>query len=541
MPDRIVRPTNMLQDSSREAQLDRLESDAAVLDLVVIGGGATGVGIAVDAASRGYRVALFEQHDFGKGTSSRSTKLIHGGLRYLKQGRIKLVREALRERGLLCRNAPHLVRPLHTVVPVYSRWESLYYGLGLKVYDRLSGRLSLGPSHRLLLEETVAAIPTIERRGLFGGVSYLDGTFDDARLLVNLVQTAVEQQAVCLNYAPVRDLIKEAGRVRGVAVEDAETGRVMRIAATVVVNATGPFTDQILRLDDPSAPPLIAPSQGIHLVFDRRFLPGESALIVPKTPDGRVIFAIPWHNHTLIGTTDTPRGDIPLEPRPLPGEIEFILETIARYLSPQPQCSDIRSIFAGIRPLMRNGAVEQTSQLGRDHEVRIARSGLISVLGGKWTTYRRMAEDAVDQAADVASLARQPCRTEALLIHGHPGNLRPARFREYGSDGPALEQIISSTPGAGEQLADRLPYLAGQVIFAARHEMARTVEDVLARRLRALFLDAQAALAAAPRVAALLATELGRDAKWQSDQLEQFRLVAEAYQNKENKGVRTAQ
>jgi glycerol-3-phosphate dehydrogenase len=514
---------------SREAQLERLQSETHAWDIIVIGGGATGAGVAVDAASRGYRVALFEQYDFGKGTSSRSTKLIHGGLRYLKQRRFRLVRDALVERGLLYRNAPHLVRPLPTIVPVYSWLESLYYGFGLRVYDRLSGRWSLGRSRWLSVQQSIDAIPTLERSGLYGGVSYLDGAFDDTRLLLNLVQTAIEHGAVCLNYAPVRELIKESGHIRGVMAEDTETGEALRVTGRVVVNATGPFADRVLQLDDSRASPVIAPSQGIHLVFDREFLPCSSALIVPKTRDGRVIFAIPWHNHAVVGTTDTPRTDAPAEPRPLPGEVDFLLETIAPYLSRKPRHGDIRSIFAGIRPLVRGAAGKQTSKLGRDHEVRISASGLVSVLGGKWTTYRRMAEDCVNRAAGVGGLAAQQCRTKTLSIHGHPGSLQPESFREYGSDAGALEQLLATVPGGSEPLADRLPYVAGQVIFAARHEMARTVEDVLARRLRALFLDAEAAIAAAPRVAALLAAEFGRDAKWHGDQLEQFRLVAEAY------------
>jgi glycerol-3-phosphate dehydrogenase len=364
---------------------------------------------------------------------------------------------------------------------------------------------------------------------LYGGVSYLDGAFDDSRLLVNLVQTAIEHGAVCLNYAPVRELVKESGRVSGVLGEDAETGKPLRASARVVVNATGPFADHVLRLDDPAAQPVIAHSQGIHLVFDREFLPGSSALIVPKTPDGRVIFAIPWHHHAVVGTTDTPRGEAPLEPRALPGEVEFLLETIAPYLSRKPQSADIRSIFAGIRPLVRSAAVRQTSKLGRDHEVRVSASGLISVLGGKWTTYRRMAEDCVDQAARVGGLAPNVCRTKTLPVHGHPGETRFELFAEYGSDAPALQKLVATVPGGNEPLAPRLPYVAGQAVFAARYEMARTVEDVLARRLRALFLDVEAAVLAAPRVAALLAAELGRDENWQHQQLEHFRQVADAY------------
>jgi glycerol-3-phosphate dehydrogenase len=514
---------------TREAQIARLESDNGPWDIVVIGGGATGVGVAVDAVARGYRVALLEQYDFGKGTSSRSTKLVHGGLRYLKQGRIRLVRDALLERGRLRQNAPHLVYPLPTIVPLHSRWEAVYYGIGLKVYERLSGKLSLGPSKSLSLDEMRREIPTLDTRGLYGGASYLDGGFDDTRLLVNLIQTAIERGAVCVNYAPVRELLKEAGRVRGVVAEDLETGKSLRIAGRVVVNATGPFSDQILKLDSPSATPVIAASQGIHLVFDREFLPSTSALIVPKTRDGRVIFAVPWHNHAVIGTTDTPRADMPLEPRPLAGEVDFILETIAPYLLRKPQRGDIRSVFAGIRPLLRGGDSSNTSKLGRDHEVRISSTGLVSVLGGKWTTYRKMAEDCVDHAARLADLSPAECTTKTMRVHGYVGEARVERFGEYGSDVAALEELIASTSNANEQLAKRLPYVAGQAIFAARHEMARSVEDVLARRTRALFLDAEAAIAAAPRVAALLAAELSHNAKWQADQLEKFKVVADAY------------
>jgi glycerol-3-phosphate dehydrogenase len=519
----------MNSNFTREAQIARLESDDEPWDIVVIGGGATGVGVAVDGAARGYRVALLEQHDFGKGTSSRSTKLIHGGLRYLKQGRIRLVHDALIERGLLCKNAPHLVYPLNTIVPLHSRWEAFYYSVGLKVYERLSGKLSLGPSRRLSLDEMRREIPTLETRGLYGGASYLDGAFDDTRLLVNLVQTAIEHGGVCVNYTPVRELINEGGRLTGVMAEDLESGQSLRLRARVVVNATGPFADNILKLDNASATTVIAASQGIHLVFDREFLPSTSALIVPKTRDGRVIFAVPWHNHAVIGTTDTPRADLPLEPRPLPGEVDFLLETIAPYLSRKPERGDIRSIYAGIRPLVRAGDASNTSKLARDHEVRISRSGLISMLGGKWTTYRKMAEDCVDNAIRVGGLKPAECPTKNMRVHGHPGENYPQRLSEYGSDAAALVQLAASTPGANDQLAERLTYVAGQAIFAARNEMARTVEDVLARRTRALFLDAEAAIAAAPRVAELMAAELRRDAKWQAIQLEQFQIVADSY------------
>ena len=514
---------------SRDRQLERLTSDAGIWDLVVIGGGATGVGIAVDAATRNYRVALFEQHDFGKGTSSRSTKLVHGGVRYLEQGNISLVREALHERGRLCRNAPHLVHPLPTIVPLHSQWERFYYGLGLKVYDLLSGRLRLGPSRHLSLAETLAEIPTLDTTGLCGGVRYFDGAFDDARLLVNLVQTAIESGAVCLNYAPVRGLVKESGRVAGIIAQDAESGKVLRIRARVVVNATGPFSDQVRRLDDPQAAAAIVPSQGIHLVFDRAFMPGDTALVVPKTRDGRVVFAIPWHEHAIVGTTDTPLTEVSLEPRPLPSEIEFLLETITPYWTRKPRPADIRSIFAGIRPLVRSGDARNTAKLARDHVIRVSSSGLVSIMGGKWTTYRRMAEDCVHRAAEVGGLLPTPCRTKTLPIHGAQGESLPGVLAGYGSDGPAIEQLASSRPELSKPLADRLPYLAAQVVWSARHEMARSVEDILTRRVRALFLDADAAVAAAPKVAELLAGELGRDAAWQADQLQQFEAVAENY------------
>jgi glycerol-3-phosphate dehydrogenase len=516
-------------DYDRDVQLQRLAADGGPWDVVVIGGGATGVGIAADAASRGYHTALFESHDFGKGTSSRSTKLIHGGLRYLQQGNIHLVREALRERGLLCRNAPHLVHPLPTLVPCRSHWEKFYYGVGLKAYDLLAGRLNLGKSRRLSTAESLERIPTLATKHLRGGILYLDGAFDDARLLINLVQTAIDCGAVCVNYAPVRALMKEGSRVAGVIAVDEETGNELRVAARVVINAGGPFSDDVQRLDAPQAEPMIAPSQGIHLVFDRAFLPSDTAIIVPRTPDGRVIFAIPWHGHTVIGTTDTLLPAATFEPRAQPAEIEFLLETIAPYLAKPPARSDIRAIFAGIRPLVRASKTKKTSKLGRDHVIEVSRSGLISIIGGKWTTYRKMAEDCVDRATLVAGLLPNLCQTTSMPIRGgiHENPTDP--LSSYGSDATALHELINSKPAWQTPLEPRLPYVTGQVIWAARQEMARTVEDVLGRRLRALFLNAEAATASAPRVAELLAAELGRNAKWQTEQLAQFQEIAAAY------------
>jgi len=500
-------------------------------DMIIVGGGATGAGVAVDAATRGYATLLLEQHDFGKGTSSRSTKLVHGGVRYLEQGNVSLVMEALKERGLLRQNAPHLVSELPFIVPSYAWWEGPFYGIGLKVYQMLSGKYGFGPSQLISKEETLRRLPNINPDGLTGGVIYYDGQFDDTRLLINLIATAAEQGATLLNYAKVTGLRKgEDGIVNGVAWENVETGEIFTACAKVVVNATGPFTDSVRHLAEPDAPKLIAPSQGAHLVLDRSFLSGDTAIMVPHTSDGRVMFAIPWHGHTLVGTTDTPMKQVPLEPVALDQEIEFMLETASLYLEKKPSRADILSVFAGIRPLAKSGQGTNTAALSRDHTIHIDQSGLLSIAGGKWTTYRNMAQDGVDQAATLADLPDKPCVTRTLNIHGYhsnAANFGPLSF--YGSDAPAIRQLIDEDAALGRQLDVQLPYVEAEVVWAAREEMARTVEDVLARRTRALFLNAKAALRMAPRVAALLARELGCDQKWQADQIEKFNKTAEGY------------
>ena len=467
----------------------------------MVGGGATGVGAAIDAAARGYDVLLLEQSDFGKGTSSRSTKLVHGGVRYLEQGNLSLVMEALKERGLLLRNAPHLVRNLGFVVPRYDWWEAPFYGIGLKVYDLLAGKYGFGASQILSLEETLEYIPTVELEGLRGGVLYYDGQFDDARLLIDMVATAFEQGATLLNYAAVQALTKDDhGHVNGVIAVDAETGEEFRATAKVVVNATGPFSDNLRRQADPAAAPMIAPSQGVHLVFDGSFLPGTTAMMVPHTSDGRVMFAIPWHGHTLVGTTDTPIAEPTLEPVAMDQEVEFLLSTASRYLAKKPTRADVLSVWAGIRPLVRTGKRAgdgaNTAALSRDHVVHIDKSGLVTVCGGKWTTYRKMAEDCVNQAAMLAHLEERACVTENLAIHR--------------SEDPGLAPA--------------------EVVRAVRLEMARTVEDVLARRTRALVLNARQALEMAPAVAEVMARELGAGEAWKARQLAEFEAVAANYQ-----------
>ena len=509
----------------------RLRAHAGEWDMIVVGGGATGVGVAIDAASRGYDVLLLERSDFGKGTSSRSTKLVHGGVRYLEQGNLSLVMEALKERGLLLQNAPHLVRNLGFVVPSYDWWESPFYGIGLKLYNLLAGKYGFGASRILSREETLERLPTIKTEGLKGGVIYFDGQFDDSRLLINLVATAFEQGATLLNYAEVTELTRDGeGFVDGVGFRDTETAEEFEARGKVVINATGPFADQLRRMAEPSAQPMIAPSQGIHLVFDGSFLAGDSAIMVPHTSDGRVMFAIPWHGHTVVGTTDTPVPKALLEPVAMEQEVEFILHTASLYLARKPDRGDVLSVFAGIRPLVASGESGNTASLSRGHTIRIEDSGMVTVCGGKWTTYRHMAEDCVNQAATLARLAEKPCVTSHLNIHGfHPASEKFGHLWMYGSDAPMVQELERSEPQWAEPLHGALPYTGAEVIWAVRREMARTLDDVLARRTRALFLNARAALGMAPRVAELMAQELGRDGQWEARQLQAFGETAGNY------------
>lgn len=516
----------------REEMIDRL--DAGRFDLVVIGGGATGLGVAIDAATRGYSVAVVEQCDFAKGTSSRSTKLVHGGVRYLKQGNVSLVLEALRERGLMRRNAPHLVRDLAFIVPSYRWWEGPFYGIGLKVYDALARKLNLGPSRRLGRDETLAQIPNVQSEGLLGGTLYYDGQFDDARMAVTLARTAAEHGAVVLNYLRVVGLVKSGGFVAGVRAVDEETGAEREIAAKVVVNATGIFADAVRSMDDPDAPQSLEPAQGVHLVLPREFQPSDTALMVPHTDDGRVLFVIPWHGRCVIGTTDTAMPHPDLEPRPLRDEIDFILRNAARYLSREPVLSDVLSIYAGQRPLVRATEDESTKTLSRDHSVMVSASGLVTIIGGKWTTYRKMAQDVVDDAVAIAGLDDHPCRTEDLRLHGWLPR-EAAEFpcdetlQPHGTDAAALLELERSSPELGARLHPRLPYSAAHVVWAARHEMARTLEDVLSRRTRCLLLDARASIEAAPTAVRLLARELARDEAWAQAQLRAYTALARGY------------
>jgi glycerol-3-phosphate dehydrogenase len=518
---------------NRQAMLQRVSARSQPWDLVVIGGGATGAGVAVDAASRGFEVLLLERKDFGKATSSRSTKLVHGGVRYLEQGNVSLVMEALEERGILRQNAPHLVHDLAFVVPNYSWWESPFYGIGLKIYDLLAGKYNFGRSRILSREETLEQLPTIKTDGLRGGVIYYDGQFDDTRLLIHLLATAAHHNAALLNYTPVMELTKDAdGYINGVVASEDESGHQFPIRARVVVNATGMFADQIRRLAEPTAETMIAPSQGIHLVFERSFLRANTAIMVPHTSDGRVLFAIPWHEHTLVGTTDTPVKEPSYDPLPLEEEINFVLETAAQYLSRPPTRSDVLSVYVGIRPLVKDNGPSalKSSALSRDHTIHIDESGLLTIVGGKWTTYRHMAEDCVNHAITLGKLPDKPCITKTLRIHGYRPELDPLdSLWVYGADADLIRALARNDPGLAERLHSELPYIGAEVVWGVREEMARTLDDILSRRIRALFLNARAAIEMAPRVARLMAVELGREEDWIQEQIASFTKLAEQY------------
>lgn len=513
---------------NREDQITRFNSTKE-FDICVIGGGATGLGIAVDAASRGCKTVLLERSDFAKGTSSRSTKLVHGGVRYLQQGNIKLVMEALKERGLLKKNAPHLVKDQSFVIPNYKWWENSFYGIGLKVYDWMAGSLGLGPSQILSKEETLALAPNLDENGLRGGILYHDGQFDDARLAIHLAMTADDHGAVILNYMNVIGLLKTKGIVCGVKAKDSFNGKEFEIKAKVVINATGIFSDSLVKLDDENAVSLITHSQGIHLVFDKEFLPSDTAIMIPRTDDGRVLFAVPWHNKVIVGTTDTSVENASEEPVALNSEIEFIMQHVSRYLKKDPLYSEIKTVFAGLRPLVKNNS-KITSAISRDHLIAVSDSELISITGGKWTTYRKMAEDVMEIAIHKAGMSDKECVTKNLHIHGYKETsdfTSPLYY--YGSDADAIRSMLENNPEMGELIHSSLPYIKAEIIWAVRNEMCMTVEDLLARRSRALFLDAKAAIESAPFVAGLMAKEMGKDENWIKKQVENFNLTAKNY------------
>lgn len=518
---------------NREEMITRLETED--FEVLVIGGGATGLGVAIDSASRGYRTALVEAYDFSKGTSSRSTKLIHGGVRYLEQMNFSLVMESLRERGMLYKNAPHLVNDLPFVVPSFHWWEGPFYGIGMKLYDSLAGKLNLAPSEILSQDATIEAIPNVEREGLIGGVRYHDGQFDDSRMALSMALTAAQHGAALANYVEVKAVIKEGGFVRGVEALDKESGRSIKIKAKSVVNATGIFADSICRMDKPEVPSLIEPAQGIHLVFDKSFQPSDTAIMVPHTDDGRVLFAIPWYDRLLVGTTDTSIKESVIEPEAFDEEVEFILRNAGRYMKKSPKPEDVKSVFTGIRPLVHPSEKGVASKkISRSHEVFTSESGLITIVGGKWTTYRKMAEDTMEHVILVGELDSRPCITEDLRLYGAMDRDDAAlpkeeRLRVYGSDSVSISELEKEQPDLAERIHPDLPYKLSQVVWGVRKEMARNIEDVLSRRTRALILDSKLAVESAEKVADVMALELGYDDEWKKAQVKEFKKLARKY------------
>jgi len=517
---------------NRDSILEKVKKGTKEWDVVIIGGGATGLGCAVDAASRGYKTLLLEQEDFAKGTSSRSTKLVHGGVRYLQQGDVSLVFEALSERGLMFKNAPHLVTSQSFVIPTYDWWGAPFYTVGLKVYDVMGGKLGFGSSKKLSREEAIEALPTVEQEGLKGGVIYHDGQFDDSRMAVSLAQTAVDYGASVLNYCKVTGLGKTGDFVSEVIATDQESGEELKFKTKTIINATGVFSNDIIKMDEPEAEDIVVPSQGVHLVLSKEFLPNGAAIMVPHTSDGRVMFAVPWHNHVVVGTTDTLMENESLEPVALDSEIDFILETAGKYLVKQPTRQDVLSVFAGLRPLAKpSGEDKETKEISRGHKIMISGSGLITIIGGKWTTYRKMAEDAIEKAIMLGGLPERECITKHLPIHGFTIDADPHNdlMAIYGRDKEEVLSLGKEKKKYSGLLSEKLQIYKSQVVWAVRFEMARTVEDFLARRTRALFLDARESILIAPEVADIMASELGKRRKWKKNQIEAYEKVAKNY------------
>ncbi len=518
----------------RENYIGQLKEPGKTFDFIIVGGGATGLGIAVDAASRGYKTVLLEQSDFAKATSSRSTKLVHGGVRYLQKGDAALVREALRERGYLIKNAPHIVKNQRFIIGNYLWWEKPFYTIGLTVYDLLSGRMRFGRSLPMSKKQVIMHVPQIVQKNLKGGVSYQDGQFDDSRLAINLMQTAVEKGAIAVNYVKVTGIVKDQnGMVTGVTVKDILNGESININGHSIINATGIFVDDIITMDNPNEKPMVRPSQGVHLVVDSSFLGGDDAIMIPKTSDGRVMFGVPWHNRVILGTTDVPVKDFVLEPKALDEEVDFILETAGRYLTKQPQRKDVLCVFAGLRPLAApaNHADEtKTKEISRSHKLLVSKSGLITITGGKWTTYRVMAEETVNLAIKTKKLIFKACQTKKLKIHGYQKTTDRSNWLHiYGSDQNEILQWQKEKPEYAKKLHNDYEYTVGEVVWAVRKEMARTIDDVLARRIRILYLDAKASVTMAKQVASIMAKELQKGKSWEEEQVREYTEMSRAY------------
>ncbi|MEX2511684.1 MAG: glycerol-3-phosphate dehydrogenase/oxidase [Cyclobacteriaceae bacterium] len=515
----------------RKKNLHRVKGADVNWDLVVIGGGASGLGVALDGLSRGLKVLLLEKSDFAKGTSSKSTKLVHGGVRYLAQGEIGLVFEALKERGRLLKNAPHLTENQLFIIPLYSLWDRWKYSIGLKLYDWMAGKLRLGKSRFISKDETISKLPQIRQKGLRGGIVYHDGQFDDARLALMVAKTCDQMGGCMLNYTKVNDLNKDKnGKITGLKFRDLIKGQNYNVLAKTVINATGVFADKILMMDQPGASKMIRPSQGIHLVMDGSFLGGNDALMIPETSDGRVLFAVPWQGKLVVGTTDTLRKKPKMEPRPLSSEIKFILETAGQYLNKAPQRTDVLSVFAGLRPLAapKEGSTK-TKEISRSHKVIQSKSNLITITGGKWTTFRKMGEDTVDAHYHLHRLEMEKSQSAEQKIHGYTDQNIDGPLHLYGSEAIHIQKLQQENPDWGKRLHSDYPYTGAEVVWAVRKEMAQKIEDFLARRCRILLLDAKAAMKMAPTVAKIMSEEMQKEEDWVMLELEEFYKLAKKY------------
>lgn len=517
---------------NRQKLIYELKNQSDIIwDVIIIGGGATGLGIALDSVTRGYKTLLLEQSDFAKATSSRSTKLVHGGVRYMAQGDLFLVMEALHERGIMLKNAPHLTFNQEFVIPIYTIWDAILYTVGLKFYDLLAGRLSLGKSYFMNRQKTLNRLPLLKEKGLKGGVVYHDGQFDDSRLALELALTSVERGGTVLNYFKVKNLLKsDTGKITGVSATDMCSGEEFSLKSKVVINATGVFADDIAKMDNPSAKPTIKPSQGVHIVLDKSFLNSTSAIMIPKTDDGRVLFAIPWYGEVVVGTTDTPLNEISLEPVAMEKEIDFILSTAEKYFVKPPRRKDVLCIFAGLRPLAADpDNPSSTKEVSRRHKITLSPSGLLSITGGKWTTYRRMAEETINKGIKAGLIENRKCITSDLKLTRITDIHSAGRLHIYGDSIQKIEKIIAEKPESGALVHPDLPYTRAEVIWVCRNEMPATIEDVLARRTRSLLLNAKASAVAAPVVASIMAEELGFDHYWQKEQIDSYNKLIGKY------------
>ncbi|KAK4766201.1 hypothetical protein SAY87_007843 [Trapa incisa] len=552
-------------------------SSSEPLDILVIGGGATGCGVALDSVTRGFRVGLVEREDFASGTSSRSTKLIHGGVRYLEKAvfnldyrQLKLVFHALKERKQVIENAPHMCHALPCMTPCYNWFEVIYYWAGLKMYDLVAGRQLLHLSRYYSSQESLELFPTLAQKGkdwvLKGTVVYYDGQMNDSRLNVGLACTAALAGAAVLNHAEVISLLKDeaSGRIIGARIRDNISGKEFNTYAKVVVNAAGPFCDSVRKMVDENVLPMICPSSGVHIVLPDYYSPEGMGLIVPKTKDGRVVFMLPWLGRTVAGTTDS-NTFITMLPEPNEDEIQFILDAICDYLNVKVRRTDVLSAWSGIRPLAVDPSAKSTESISRDHVVCEEFPGLVTVTGGKWTTYRSMAEDAVDAAIKSGKLnPSNGCLTDKIRVVGGDG-WEPAHFtilaqqyvrmkRTRGDKvvpgimdtaaakhlshayGTRAEKVaaIAQDEGLGKRLAHGYPFLEAEVAYCARYEYCESAVDFIARRSRLAFLDTDAAGRALPQVIDILASEHKWDKSKKKEELEKARKFLETFKSARN-------